>query len=292
MIKLKKVMQYIVKPHMLWAVLLMIFNTAALAYIFITEQQDTIPAYIIYTLTTYSYIVFGINVPSIIKKTRASVYKNKLGNRYMTDIPFQMKISLYSSLSVNLFYAGFKLITGIIYSSFWFGAEAVYYILLSAVRLMLLRNVHNDGGSLKQGFQAYRFCGVLLFALNAALTGIVFQMIHQGKSYEYPGLLIYAAAIYAFFCFTLAVINAIKFRNYKNPVMSAAKTINLAKALVAMFALQTAMFVSFNDDKNLEQMMNSITGGCVCLAIFGMAVFMVVRANKNLKKLRINNLET
>ena len=101
MIQLKNIIRRILNPGILWTSLLAVFSTVALVYIFISERQNTIPAYIIYTLTTYSYIVFGINVPSIIKKTRMAVYKNKLGNRYMTDIPFQMKISLYSSLSIK-----------------------------------------------------------------------------------------------------------------------------------------------------------------------------------------------
>jgi preprotein translocase subunit SecG len=195
-----------------------------------------------------------------------------------------MKISLYGSLPINLFYAAFKLIAGIYYSSTWFGAEAAFYIILSMVRLMLLRNVRNDTLNRKQEYQTYRFCGVLLFAMNAALTGVVFQMVHQGRGYEYPGLLIYAAAIYAFFCFTLAIVNTVKYRNLHNPIMSAIKATSLARGLLAMFALQTAMFASFNDDPRLEQIMNRITGICVCFFIFVIAVFMSVRANKNQKK--------
>ncbi len=74
-------------------------------------------------------------------------------------------------------------------------------------------------------------------------------------------------------------------------VLSAAKVINFAKALVAIFALQSAMFASFgsNDSEALKQLMNIIVGGCVCATVFAMAVYMVVNANEKLKKLGADN---
>ena len=76
----------------------------------------------------------------------------------------------------------------------------------------------------------------------------------------------------------------VKYRKYKNPVYSAQTALSLIKALVAMFALQTAMFASFNEDIVLERTMNLVFGILICCAISAIAVLMVVRANKELKK--------
>jgi divalent metal cation (Fe/Co/Zn/Cd) transporter len=209
-------------------------------------------------------------------------------------MPYRVKLSLYSALFFNLLYAALKLLAGIHYASFWYGADAVYYIVLSVIRFLLLRNVRNEGCDLEKEFKQYRTCGILLFVLNATLTGVVFQMVNQGMGYQYPGLLIYAVAAYAFFCLTLAIINLVKYRKLNSPILSAAKIISFARAFVAMYALQTAMFASFGgaETETFQRIMNSVFGGCVCLVIFYMAVHMVVRANKNLRELRINNLET
>ena len=210
----------------------------------------------------------------------------------MTDVLLQVKISLYSSLLVNLFYAAFRLITGIHYASFWYGADAIFYFVLGVARFLLISHVRKDKRDTIVDFKKYRLCGVLIFTLNAAYIPVIYQIINHGMGYSYPGFLIYAAAIYTFYAITISTINVVKYRKYSNPVYSGQKALSLTKALVAMFALQTAMFASFNDDIVLERVMNTVFGGLICCAIFAIAVMMVVRANNELEKARINNSET
>lgn len=111
------------------------------------------------------------------------------------------------------------------------------------------------------------------------------QMIWQNRSYEYKGYIIYISALYAFYCLINAVVNVVKFSKRNNAILSAAKILALAGALMSMFALQTAMFSAFGGGEELQRLMNTITGGAVCLIVMGMAVFMIVRANIYLKKL-------
>ena len=215
---------------------------------------------------------------------RTAIGKNKYGGRYLTDLSYRTKISLYLSSSINIFYAVFKLAAGIYYASFWYGADALFYIALSAARLLLLRYVRKEGKNLSNGYRQYRFCGYLLFVLNVALIALAYQVATRGMSYEYPGFLIYAEATYAFFCLALAIVNVLKYGKLNNPILSAANAISLTKALVAMFALQTAMLVSFGGaDETFKHIINSISGGAVCLFIFAMAVLMIAGANKKLK---------
>ena len=289
----------LLRPGAVWTVLLFLISGAAVIIVLASGQHYTVFGYIIYAVSAYALISFIVSFPKmkadgdafiknnkLINSAKTTVYNNKYGNLIITDVSLRVKISLYASLSVNILYAVFRLINGIRYSSGWFGAEAVFYIVFSVVQFILLRNVRKNKGDLTREYQTHRFCGFLLFIMNATLTGVVYQMIHHGMGTQYPGLFIYAAAIYAFFCLSVAVVQIVKFRKYKSPLFSAVKTINLAKALVAMFALQTAMFASFNDgDIMLERIMNSVFGGLVCFAIFAMAVLMVVRANKNLRKI-------
>ena len=288
----------VLRPGLLWTFLLFVISGAAVILVLASGQHYTVFGYIAYILSAYALASLIVSFPKIkadtrqfinnnklINSAKSTVYNNKYGNLIVTDVSLRIKISLYASLSVNMIYAVFRLINGIRYSSYWFGAEAVFYIILSIVRFMLLRNVRKNKGDLRNEYQTYRLCGYLLFVMNAALTGVVYQMIYHGRGAQYPGLFIYAAAIYAFFCLIVAIIQMIKFRKYRSPLLSAVKTINLAKALVAMFALQTAMFASFNDgDIVLERIMNSVFGGLVCCAIFAMAVMMVVKSFHELKK--------
>jgi hypothetical protein len=227
------------------------------------------------------------------KRVKSLIYSNKYSNQIMTDLPYRMKISLYVSLSMNLLYAVVKLIAGIYYASFWYGADAIFYIVLSIARVLLMRYMRTDENNLAAEYRVYRSCGVVLFVLSAALTSVVYQVVNQNMGYTYPGLLIYMVATFAFVNITIAIINVVKHHKLSNPVQRAAKALSLAKALVMMFALQSAMFASFGGESLvLERVANIVFGSFVCLSIIAMAVMMVVEANSKIKKPYINNFET
>lgn len=139
----------------------------------------------------------------------------------------------------------------------------------------------------------YRACGVSLLVMNQALAGIVIFMVHQNKGFEYSGFLIYGMAVYAFYSVITAVINLIKFRKHGSPVLSAAKVINLVSAMVSILSLETAMLAQFGgDDEKFRAVMTGATGGGVCTIVIGMAIYMIVKSSKNLKKTEINKIET
>ena len=130
--------------------------------------------------------------------------------------------------------------------------------------------------------------------MNQALAGIVIFMVHQNRGFEYPGLLIYAIAAYSFYAVTIAIVNIVKTRRHKSPVLSAARAINLVAALVSVLSLETAMLTRFggDDDPMFRRIMTGATGGGICTAVIGMAVYMIIRANKKLRKIKIDNSQT
>jgi len=297
----------ILHPKAVWIALLTVFSAVMLIITFSSGRDATIIGYITYVLSAYTMTVLIINGSTIVtqmqsfvqgnntsNRIRAFIFSNKHSSRYLSDIPYRTRISLYMSLSTNLLYAVFKLIGGIYYASFWYGADALFYIALSVVRLLMLRHMRKDGSDMEQEYRQYRLCGCMLFALNAALVGLVYQVVNQDMGYHYPGLLIYTVATYTFACLIIAIINIVKYRKLNSPILSAAKAISLTRALVAIFALTTAMLVSFGgtDSEPFKNTINALTGVGVCLFISGMAVYMIIRANKNLRILRINNSET
>ena len=275
----------ILHPGVVWIIVLTLLSASALIYIFTSERHETFLAYIFYALAAYSVTAFSVNIQKIVAKVNSFVMSKKIANRVITDMSLQIKLSLYLSLSLNVFYAAFKLLAGIRYASFWYGADALFYVVLSAVRFLLLRHMRNERQNPANELRKYRFCGCLLFALSAAFTGVVYQVANQNMGYEYPGLLVYVVATYTFANLVLAVVNLVKFRKKNSPALSAVKIISFVRALVAIFALQTAMFASFGDGAGFQRIMNIAFGVCVCCTIFYLAVTMVIHANKKLKKL-------
>lgn len=209
----------------------------------------------------------------------------------LRDEHIRMQMSLYFGLMVNLIYAGFKLINGIHYQSLWFVAVAVFYAVLSFMRFVLIWSMRKSTQKEERqryihGVRSYRLCGYLMFLLNIAMCGIVIQMIWKNESYRYPGYIIYLSALYAFICLISAIKNVLRYRDMHVPELAATKLLSLAKSCMSLLAMQTAMFTQFGNDAPLRQFMNSVSGGCVCTIIICMAIYMVVRAEKELKKLK------
>ncbi len=250
---------------------------------------------LIITITGFPYFINFIksvkqyiNEHYLMKKIR----KTAIGERFFNDIRFRTEISLYQGLFINLIYITIKIFSGIYYHSLWFISIAIYYILLAIMRFLLLHNGKRRSGKNKiiTEFRCYKYCGIVLLIMNQALAVIVILMVHQNKGFNYPGILIYAMAMYAFYSVITAVVNIVKFRKHGSPIMSASKAINFVGAIVSILSLETAMLARFGgDDENFRIIMTGTTGGGVCTVVILMAIYMIIRATKNLKNLQINN---
>ena len=160
---------------------------------------------------------------------------------------------------------------------------------------MYKRQIHRKpvGKDITAEFRRYRACGVILLLMNQALVGIIIYMVTQNRGFSYPGLMIYAMAMYTFYITISDVFNVVKYRNHGSPVISAAKTISLTAALVSMLSLETAMLAQFgSDETEFRRIMLGISGGVVCAFVLAMAVFMIARSTKKLTRLNNNNSET
>lgn len=166
-----------------------------------------------------------------------------------------------------------------------FYALGLYYFILSLTKFLLLQHLGSD--NLQIGLQKYRFCGGLLLLMGLAMTIVVWQMINGHDGRQYPGYLIYVVAPYAFYAFGNAIKNMIKCRKLYNPILSAAKMISFATAMVSMLSLQAAMFQSFGGTLSLRRTMSFWTGSAVCVFLFGMALYMIVHGNRQLQKIAV-----
>lgn len=266
--------------------LLVLGSAAALTYVFL-NGLDTHPiAYFVYPLSFYALCTLAIRIPALVRWCRSSLYGNRYSARYLTERELRMRISLYNSTAFNLAFGLFKLIIGIVYGSGWFGAIGIYYMVLSLMRYLLLRKDRalrsSTAPTLAAQWQSYRTCGGLLLMLNAAMSGIVFQILRMDRGYMYPGFFIYALAAYTFYRLTMAIIQSIRLRRHTQPLFSAAKRIDLSAALMSIFALQTAMFASFGGETSTEtqQLMNTLTGGTVCCIVVCLAFSMLVKGHR------------
>ena len=288
----KKLGKKLLFPPIWLMVLLTIASAVLLTFVFIKHWEQRAIAYFIYVLAFYTLSVVTVFCVMVLPKQygriRERILSNPLGNRYATDKVFRTKVSLNLSLGINLLYVAINVLSWYLYQSWWFVCLAVYYVIMSAMRFLLVRYVRvnpigaNRHGELKRSLA----CSYIMLLLNFFLTGAVMMVVYQNKGFAYHGILIYVMAMYTFYMATHAIINLIKYRSFESPVMSTAKVISMAAALVSMLNLETAMFAEFGADMAEEDqnLMIILTGAGISITVVTLSVLLIVKATKEIRR--------
>ncbi|MBQ8515199.1 MAG: hypothetical protein IJ496_07360 [Ruminococcus sp.] len=279
-----------------WVMLVLtVICTTALIYTFLRGHDTHPAAYVTYVLSFYTLSVIVLVciriVPGYYRSAKKKVYDHPVGGRFMTDMPFRTHVTLYCSLGINLLYAAMNLFSGIWYRSVWFTTLAAYYIILAVMRFLLVRFVNRIGIGKNQYLELRRsrLCAIILLTLNLALSGVIVLVIKQNKGFEYAGFLIYVMAAYTFYITINAIVNIVKYHKYHSPVMSTAKAINLAAALVSMLSLETAMLSQFSSEENapyFDRIMIGATGAGVSIIVLVLSVYMIVKSTKAINTMK------
>ena len=290
----KHLWKKLVAPPLWLMALLTVCSAAALTLVFIKGLTEAPVAYAIYVVAFYTLCVVCIFccrvLPKWHRRLRDWLHARPLGHRYMTDVAFRTHVSLYLSLSVNLLYVGVNVLSWFLYRSMWFVVLAVYYGILAIMRFLLVRyvRVHALGQNRLAELRRARLCSGILLLLNFTLTGAVMMILYQNKGFDYHGVLIYVMAAYTFYMTTHAIVDLVKYRKYRSPVMTTSKIVALCAALVSMLSLETAMFSQFGGDMTPEAqwLMIALTGAGVRIAVITMSVFMIVRSTREMKEIK------
>lgn len=294
MIDWKHIGKKLLFPPVWVVVLLAVISTATLIAVFVCRLETHPLAYAVYVIAFYTVCVIGtyggVILPKQYQKIKKKLHDNKLGNRYLTDAAFRTHVSLYTSLTVNLLYIGVNVVCGFWYGSAWFGLLAGYYTILAVMRFLLLRyvNAHPLGTNLLGEWKRARVCASILTLINLVLSGAILMMMYRGRGFAYYGILIYVMAMYTFYITTLAIVNMVKYRKLTSPVMTTAKIVTLAAALVSMLSLETAMLEAFGADTSLQtrQILIAATGAGISVIVIGLSSYMIVRSTKEINKLK------
>ena len=207
--------------------------------------------------------------------------------RYRADARLRVTVSLHVSLTLNVPYAAMQFWLGLRQGALWFYALAGYYALLAVMRHLLLRYIrtHRTGRDRAAEFRLYRLCGALLVAMTFVLVVVVYGTVWQGRGLRnHPLFATLAMAAYTAFTLTLAIVNDVRYRR-ESPVLSAARTIRLAAALVSVLSLAAALLAAFGGSSLLRRWLLAATGSAICAIVLTTAIGMIARANAALRQL-------
>ena len=265
-----------------------------------TDFGQRIPAalhYAIYACAAISLalaiwmFILAVREKPLRQRLRLWAQRTRFTSRLMEDVAYRTVVLTHLTLAMNILLALAKAAAGWYFASAWLMSLADYYIILCIARFLLLRN-HRKLDALADErerrlheLRAYRLSGALLIVMTAALQGIVIMIVRDGRGFSYSGMIIYAVALYDFYCLFRSIRYMVRMRKKHNPILVSMKTFSLASALVAMLSLQTAMFASFGHEMqlNTRQLMNTLTGLSVCIILLAFGIFMVTNASRQLR---------
>ncbi len=287
----KEIGRKLLFPPIWMIVLLTVVSMTALVVVFVNGWEMSPLAYASYVLSFYTLTVICSLcwkvLPGCYRAVKRKLHDNKFMDRYLTDVAFKTNVGLYRSLGVNFIYVVVNAVSGYIYRTYWFVIFAVYYAIVAIMRFLLVRYVakHPIGSDRLGELKRARLCAYILMTVNLALSGAVLMMVFFNRGFRYQGILIYVIAMYTFYVTAMAIIDMVKYRKYKSPVMSITKVIKMASALFSMLFLETAMFAQFGADTSPEtkRVMIILTGAGICVVVVAMAVYMIVKTSKELK---------
>ncbi len=260
------------------------------AYVLIRGIERSICAAAAYALSSYALILSGTAVYRIVKRIKERVTGHRLWKRYRRDLVFKTKLSLLPNTMITVFFVLLKMIAGFYYHSIWMISLGLYYFFLLLLRVFLLSNVYKHSMVIEpeKESKVTRSYGCILLLLDITLGGIVLYSVYRGAEYYYPGYLIYAMAAYTFYAVIAAAIGLYKNFRSESAVVITLNILRLTTALVALFALETAMLTAFGQDSSriFRQYMITATGSVIVAIVFGMALYLILHFQ--LKKRKAN----
>ncbi len=273
-------------PFPAWAdVLMFAAFGAGLIWVFVNGLELWWPSYILYGLSAYTLTALCIKLPGAVRMEKDWLKNHPEVEGLLKNKELHFKLELYFEQFVNFAYGIFKIISGVIVGSAWIGADGIYNFVQALIQLFQILRWKNPGTIEKQ-WKSYRLCGVLILLMHLTLIGIVFQMVNWNRVEESGEIMIIATAAFAFYKFISSFIDLAKDRKHTRPIDSSVRMLELSQAIFAIFSLQAGLLHTFGTGESWEHPLNLAVGCVVCLLTVAMGLYMIRRANRELKKLQ------
>ncbi|MDE5896311.1 MAG: hypothetical protein K2H43_00690, partial [Clostridia bacterium] len=230
----------------------------------------------------------------LISKIKERVKQNKYGKRFLERYEFKTAVMAVLSLAVNVAFAVMNGVSGVLYSSIWFGALAAYYVALILFRggvifsdaKSRIRHADDEAGYRRAQTKIYLGSGAFLVIVGIAMCVAVTQTVLSKRPTQSGEIMAIATAAYAFFKITMAIINLVRAKSHGNPVVQSLRNINFSNACMSMVSLTVLLIETFDDGTETPSKMlamKALAGFAACALTLGMATFMIVQACKKLK---------
>lgn len=204
----------------------------------------------------------------------------KLGARLVEDKRYRVTTKAVISLILNLAFAFYNGILGVLSSAPIFIVSALYYLLLSSMRFLAVligKKRHREG--LIAGV-----VGVMLIVLSIILHVMVIVSMKYNTAAVYGTITMITIATYTFTKITLASITALKHRGQQAQLYKTVNAIRYSEVAVSLLTMQQSMLVSFGAaGEKSTVILNACTGAGVCFLILALGIITLKNSRKEKK---------
>lgn len=200
-------------------------------------------------------------------------------------------LSAAAGFGLNLAYALYHGVIGIMTDSLWFLLLCAYYMILSVIRFSAVlydyQSTKNNTSFSEQFL--FRFLGGMLILLTVILAASSWLSFRYDVAVVYSEIMMITIATYTFYKIIIAIVNAIKVRKQQSLWLIAIRNIGCADAAASLLTLQRSMLVSFEGMNSRDiELMNGLTGAGVCLLTTALGIYMILsRKEKQNGKIKI-----
>lgn len=213
------------------------------------------------------------------QRTQRLLSQVPMGARCLNDRPYRTLVLAVVSLILNLGFAFYYGILGLLSASALFVYSFAYYLLLGVMRfLAVITRRRADATRLVYAI------GGLLMLLALALLIIVLTGTTARKPGVYGTIPMITIATFTFGKIALAVCQAVRRRGETLPLLRALGHIRYAEVAVSLLTMQRSMLLSFGGgNEPAAPLLNLFTGTAVGLFILalGLASLFITRKEKH-----------
>ncbi|MBQ3939467.1 MAG: hypothetical protein II724_09020 [Clostridia bacterium] len=208
--------------------------------------------------------------------------------RWKNDFDFKTLTASFNSLAVTVLFALYNGFLGVYHASLWHGTICVYYLILSALRGLIVLSERRIAGSAREAEarrRVYVISAVMLFILNVSLVVPVSLLVLLQKPVALSLIPAIAMAAYTTYKIVMASVNLKRRTRSENRLVRLLRMINFIDALVSILTLQnTLIMVNMKDESNRMLSLTAVTSAAIMLAVLALSIAALRKGIMSLKR--------
>lgn len=204
--------------------------------------------------------------------------------RWKQDELFKTIASATASFGVTVLFALYHGFLGIWLPSVWYGAICVVYLLLAAIRGMILWTekkirTRENGQRAACRRRTFVISAALLMVLNLSLALPISWMVRMKKPVNMGLIPAIAMAAYTTYKITMASVHFRRRKKFQNVLMAELRTIGFIDALISILTLQNTLIMVNQEKADAHNMLivSAISGAVIYVVINGITVHMLAK---------------